>query len=131
MADPIVPYPIEVQLTGSKIANVTVTVKNNTTGDTQTLVTNSTGYGFVDAANFTNGYTNGDSITASAINYSADFKWEVIDDSTGQQIRKETATAGTGTLSDLTKFFSTNKLRVIVTETTENGNYELHILYEG
>jgi len=128
---PITPHLLEVTLTGNKVNNVTVTFTNNTTGDSQTAVTDSTGYAFVDAANFTNQYSNGDSITVSAINYSTDFKYEILDHSTGQQIRKELNLSGTGTVVDLNKFFNTNKLTIVISEATTNGNYELHILYEG
>ena len=82
------PYPLDGIIYESNgttaVVSLTVSVMNVSTGETQTITTNSSGQYLVECANFTSGYTNGDVISIWA-SYGRYYKEELhtIDTSVG------------------------------------------------
>jgi len=65
------PYPIfgTVSQNGSAQAGLSVNVKNEATGESETVTTNEYGEYLVDLANFPSGYSDGDSITVTIVDW--------------------------------------------------------------
>ena len=133
MTNPQTPRPISVQVSGSVIKGLVVTLTNNTTGERLTEVTSVSGQVVFDAANFASGYTDGDQVTASVTAFQTDFSLELWDqDQTGLQVFRRRSTSGKGTyvLTNMQMAFK-SRMKVMVQNADVDGDYKFHLLYEG
>ena len=75
-ANPQFPSIVHGKFTSSKrnVGEVTVRIRNESTGDVQDVVTDRFGRYLADAANFVNGYTVGDTVTVSLKNAGPEFE---------------------------------------------------------
>lgn len=98
MADPLSPHVIGITLDTQGVAYSKVIVSNLTSGGIQIMATNATKQAVVDCANFSGGYSNGDTIGIENAGASIGGETLTVDTSGGMQlVTVDSAAAATTT----------------------------------
>lgn len=120
---------------GVALPNRKVRITNDTTGDIINTVTDSDGKYLVDAANFDNGYTEGDTVIVSVDGKSNTFDVEIRYATTDLvvKVRKDVPLSDDKYSSwvDITAFGCDDGLEINIMNTSVNGDYSILINYEG